>query len=195
MGFFETLLATIAGAMFASGTTALIFVADGRRAYRARLDDAVAGIMLAIPARVHELDDFHRRLEKQRRNSKTSLTLPPGPYDLGVRLEAARLLARGDDAKTLAAVADAFYALTDLPPAPQRARLSQLAEQLRKWRHGELGQSPWAVFSRIGLSAEMRKGLTPPAPWDISRRIVTDAASRADADADRKHRWWRLRRR
>lgn len=175
IGFWETLLATVTGAVFAGGVTWLIFWQEGRRTYRQRFEDALVGLLLAIPSRVAELDRHENVLDAWEANgSHGDAPLTPGPYDLGVRLEAARLIARGNDAKTLASVADAFYSLTQLQPLPQRARLSHLAELVRKWQHGELGEHPWSTFTKFAFEVDAKTGMTPPPPWDAMRRIITN---------------------
>ena len=175
--FWSTLLATIIGAAFAGAFTMLIFTRETRQAYQARLDDALAGIVLAIPARVRELDQYQKLLDEAEDNESSEAPaaefLAPGPYELGVRLEAARMIARGEDAKTLGEVASAFYSLVSLHPKAQRARLSQLPELMRKWRHGELGKQPWSTFSRFAFDVDRRAGFSAPPPWDPINRIVT----------------------
>ncbi|MDQ0729092.1 hypothetical protein [Microbacterium sp. W4I20] len=175
--FWPTLLATIVGAAFAGAVTWLIFARQSHQVYVTRLDEALVGIVLAIPARVQQLDDYQTYLDDLEAGAGTDAqyqeALPPGPYDLGVRLEAARMVARGEDAKTLGEVASAFYATSSLPPKAQRARLSHLPELMRKWRHGELGKQPWSTFTRFAFDADKRAGLTPPPPWDPVNRIVT----------------------
>jgi hypothetical protein len=179
--FWSTLVATIAGsvvgAAVAGGIAWAVFRRESRRDYDARLDDALAGIALAIPARVSELDEYQDLLDELDHNDPTRNPnedpLVPGPYELSVRLEAARMLARGEDEKTLGEVASAFHSLVMLPPKAQRARLSQLPELIRKWRHGKLGKQPWSAFTRFAFEVDQRKGMTPPPPWDPMRRVVT----------------------
>lgn len=176
-GFWSTLIATIVGAAFAGAVTWFVFARQSHQGYTARLDDALAGIVLAIPARVRELDEYQAHIDQLDEDAPSrdpdSDPLPPGPYEIGVRLEAARMIARGEDAKTLGEVASAFYSLVSLPTLAQRARLSQLPELMRKWRHGELGKQPWSTFTRLAFDVDRRAGMTPPPPWDPIRRIVT----------------------
>jgi len=185
----ETLIGTVAGAFFAAGTTAFMFMREGHRNYNARLDDALASVMLAVPARVRELDEFAASLDQWSRHEVGDRPESPGPYEISVNLEAARLVARGDDARTLESIGDVLAEMTLLAPRPQRARLSQLAEAIRRWRHGELGREPWSYFARLASEISQRKGLTPPPLWDIGRRIVTDAGSKYEAQLARRP-WW-----
>ncbi|WP_157559993.1 hypothetical protein [Microbacterium sp. H83] len=194
MELLDTLVGAIVGALFAVGTTAWFFRAEGRRNYNGRLDDALVAIMRAIPARVEALDSHQRVLDEYERRGGGSPPLAPGPYEIGVLLEAARLVARDPDTKTLASVADAFYSLTDLQPLAQRARLSQLSERIRHWRQGELGPTPWSTFSKMAFDIDGRTGKTPPPPWDLSNRIVTNAGSSyaAKVEGQSRRRWRRL---
>ncbi|MGC5225465.1 hypothetical protein ACPW96_23110 [Micromonospora sp. DT81.3] len=175
--FWSTLLATIIGAAFAGAFTVLIFTRESRQACQARLDDALSGIVLAIPTRVRELDEYQRHLDEVEAGGSPEAAdidrLAPGPYELGVRLEAARMVARGEDAKTLGEVASAFYSIVSLHPKAQRARLSQLPELMRKWRHGELGKQPWSTFTRFAFDVDRRAGFSAPPPWDPINRTVT----------------------
>ncbi|PWC06576.1 hypothetical protein [Mycetocola zhujimingii] len=179
--FWSTLIATIAGSVVgaaaAGGVAWVVFRRESRQNYEARLDEALAGIVLAIPARVRELDAYQDQLDELDRQSPTRNPnddpLPPGPYELSVRLEATRMVARNADARTLGEVASAFYSVVNLPPIEQRARLSQLPELIRKWRLGELGKQPWTAFTRFAFDVDRRAGTTPPPPWDPMGRVVT----------------------
>lgn len=148
---------------------------EGRRQYRARLDDALAALMGAIPDRVRELDEYSDTFERGNLVHgihPDELPRQPGPYVLGVRMETTLMIARGDDVRTLKSVQDVLYALVHLPPTAQRARLSQLSESIRKWRHGEFGDQPWAHFAATARQIEERSGMTPVPPWDDSMRNV-----------------------
>ncbi len=148
---------------------------ESRRQYRARLDDALAALMGAIPDRLRELNEYSDTFERGNLVHgihPDELPRPPAPYVLGVRMETTLMIARGEDVRTLKSIQDVLYGLVPLPPIAQRARLSQLSESIRRWRHGEFGEQPWAHFAATARQIEKRSGMTPVPPWDDSMRNV-----------------------
>jgi hypothetical protein len=172
-GFLTTMLATFAGAALAGVVAWLVFVREGVRAYNVRLDDALVAFLLAIPARIKALEDHDEMLrlvdtDAPGRHPDT-YALAPGPYDLGIAIEAVRVIARSEDAKTISEIATVFYSIVSLPPLVQRAKLLHLAEMVRKWRQGVYGKHPWAHFEKVARETDERRGMTPPPPWESRR--------------------------
>lgn len=165
---------------------------EDRRQYRAGLDDALAALMGAIPDRVRELDEYSDTFEYGHLVhgiNPDELPRPPAPYVLGVRMETTLMIARGEDVRTLKSVQDVLYGLVHLPPTAQRARLSQLSESIRKWRHGEFGDQPWAHFAATARQIEERSGVTPVPPWDDSMRNVVTKISQPSPWTVRWREW------
>lgn len=189
-------LSTLAGG--ALGFIGSLFISrrasrdDSRRLYRTRLDDALAALMGAIPDRVRELDEYADTLERRNQVpgvNPDDLPLPPGPYVLGVRMETALMIARGEDIRTLKSIQDVLYGLIRLPPKAQRARLSQLSESIRQWRHEEYGDQPWTHFAATARQIEKRSGMIPVPPWDDPTRDVVTKIRQPSAWSIRLQEW------
>jgi hypothetical protein len=171
-GFIPTLLATLAGAAVGVWAVRLASEWQSTLSYQQRLDDALAALINEVPARVATLEKWDDSMaiydEWVGTGGDPDVEPPtePGAHSIGVRIEAVRLLARAEDKKITAAMADAFASIIGMKPYSQRTRLSRLPEMIRLWRSGDWDSTrATGEFLAFARTAEDYTGLTPPSVW------------------------------
>ena len=150
-----------------------VALSESESARRATLDARLSILISAIPARMTELARHAEAVELYQEflvdggNPDIDSPTTPAPYEIHVLLESVRLNAKTDtDKRVLAAMAECFYAIVDLPPLPHRARLSHLPEMIRKWRDGTWSDKrALNEFTKSAQLARDRSGMTPPPPY------------------------------
>lgn len=139
---------TIVAALIGVGALAITFGVEARSRYTARLDEALAGVILALAERADSVDRWSDAEASASRLSPVSMdrirwmaiNAPGGPSDANVQaaVEIAWLAARGRDRACMSALADATFSLKRAVVTWQVDRSGRVAAAVRRWRTGEL---------------------------------------------------------
>jgi hypothetical protein len=131
---------TIVAALIGVAGVIVTIVVENRSRYRARLDEALAGVVGALARRADDLDEWCTARHQWMPDARNRL-LVDGPMDtdLQAATEIAMLAGkRNGDRAPLAALGDATFTLKDAVVGWQITRTGRLSAEIRRWRTGEV---------------------------------------------------------